>query len=67
MHNPVSFDIEYCEHMRQLAWINDNDWQLLPPPRNHPVRRAVAGALLALARAISPATEGAPARPATAP
>lgn len=65
MQNPVAFDIEYREHVRQMAWINDNDWQFATPAKRHPVRRIVAGALLILARIAAPAQH--PTRPAPTP
>jgi hypothetical protein len=65
MQNPVAFGIDYREHLRQTAWINENDWQFVPPPRKHPVRRIVVGALHALARIAAPAQP--PTRPATMP
>lgn len=60
MQNPVAFDIEYREHVRQTAWINANDWLFAPPTRKHPVRRVVAEALLVLARIAAPRTRPAP-------
>jgi hypothetical protein len=57
MQNPVAFEVEYREHVRQMAWVNDNDWLIEPPAERHPARAAVAKALVALARALTPATE----------
>jgi hypothetical protein len=31
MHNPVAFDIEYRKHLRQIAWVNENNVQFSRP------------------------------------
>jgi hypothetical protein len=54
MENAV-FEIEYREYMRQMAWVNEHDWQFERPAKQHPVRRAVVKALIALADALTPA------------
>jgi hypothetical protein len=56
MQNPVTFEVEYREQVRQMAWVNENDWQFAPPATRHPVREAVAKALIALASAVTPTT-----------
>jgi surfactin synthase thioesterase subunit len=57
MQNPMAFDVEYREHIRQTAWVNANDWQIELPGRQHRMRRAVATALLALADALTPSAQ----------
>jgi hypothetical protein len=57
MQHPDSFDIDYREHQRQVAWVNEHDWQFEQPVKRYPVRQAVAKALIALADALSPATK----------
>jgi hypothetical protein len=57
MQNPVAFEAEYREHVRQMAWVNENDWQFEKSVARHPVREAVAKALIALASAVTPTTE----------
>jgi hypothetical protein len=51
MHNPVAFEVEYREVVRQLTWINENDWRLDRPPAR-PVRPPLARAIAALARTL---------------
>lgn len=65
MQNPVAFEIEYREHLRQMAWVNELDWSLEPPAPKHPIGRALAEVLRALARIAAPARN--PTRPATMP
>jgi hypothetical protein len=65
MQNPVAFDIDYREHLRRMAWVNDNGWRFDRPAKQHPMRRIVGGALRALARIAVPAQP--PTRPATMP
>jgi hypothetical protein len=55
MQNPMAFEVHYSEYQRQAAWINENDWQFENAEERHPVRRAVAKALIALAARLSPA------------
>jgi hypothetical protein len=55
MQSPMAFDVEYREHVRQMAWVNANDRQFEKQARNYPVRQVVANALLALASAMTPA------------
>jgi hypothetical protein len=57
MQHPMTFDVEYREHVRQMAWVNVNDWQFEKPAKRHPVRRATAKVLVALADALAPATK----------
>jgi hypothetical protein len=57
MENPMAAQAHYSEHMRQAAWINDNDWQFEKPAQRHPVRATVAKVLLALANAMTPPTQ----------
>jgi hypothetical protein len=54
MQHPESFDIDYREHQRQVAWINEHDWQFERPVKRHPVRQAMAKVLIALANALTP-------------
>ena len=65
MQNPGAFEIDYREHLRQIAWVNEHDWLFDRPARKYPVRRLVAGALRALARIAAPAQT--PTRPAPMP
>ena len=58
MQNPVALDSEYREHVRRMAWVNANDWQFVRPAKRHPVRQAVAKALLAIATVLTPLAEG---------
>jgi hypothetical protein len=62
MQHPESFDIDYREHQRQVAWINEHDWQFERPVKRYPVRQGVAKVLIALADALTP-----PAKPETQP
>jgi hypothetical protein len=48
-------EVRYREHRAQVAWVDENDWKVEQPARRHPVRRALARALLALADALAPA------------
>jgi hypothetical protein len=57
MLNPMATQIHYDEHHRQVTWVNEHDWQFAQPVKRHPVRRAVAKALIALANALTPATQ----------
>ncbi len=54
MENPMAAQVHFTEHQRQAAWINANDWQFERPAQRHPVRAAVAKALIALANAVTP-------------
>jgi hypothetical protein len=56
MENAV-LEIEYREHMRQLAWMNEHDRQFEQPAKKHPVRQAIARALITLAEMVAPATK----------
>jgi hypothetical protein len=55
MQNPVAFEVLNREYQRQAAWINENDWLFERPSTRHPVRQAVAKALVTLANALAPA------------
>jgi hypothetical protein len=65
MQNSVAFEVEYREHVRQMAWVNEHDWTWERPARKRPVWPIVAEALRALARIAAPAQP--PKRPATTP
>jgi hypothetical protein len=56
MLNPTTTQVHYDEHQRQMAWVNEHDWQFEKPVKRHPVRQAVAKALIALAHTLTPAT-----------
>jgi hypothetical protein len=53
MQNPMATQVHYDEHQRQLAWVNEENWQFEQPVKGHPVRQAVAQALIALANALA--------------
>ena len=57
MQNPVAMQTAYSEHQSQMAWVNENDWQFERPAKKHPVRQALATALIALANMLTPATK----------
>jgi hypothetical protein len=65
MQNPVAFDIDYREHLRQMAWVNEHDWLFERPARKRPLWRLVADALHVLARIAAPTPS--PTRPAIMP
>ncbi|MGI8687440.1 MAG: hypothetical protein ACR2M3_02580 [Thermomicrobiales bacterium] len=54
MENPMAFPQHYADHQRQVAWINDNDWQFERPKKQYPVRIAIAKALIHLATLLAP-------------
>jgi hypothetical protein len=56
MQHPDSFDIDYREHQRQVAWVNEHDWQFERPEKRYPVRQVVAQALITLANSLAPAS-----------
>jgi hypothetical protein len=62
MHNATDFQVQYDDYRRQMAWVNDNDWQFERPQRRRQVRKTVARALITLAVRLTPAIE----RPRTA-
>lgn len=49
-------EIQYAEHQRQMAWINEHDWKL-EQPRRRSLRVAAAKALLVVARRMAPQPE----------
>ncbi len=49
-----TFRQHYADHWRQIAWINDNDWQFERPVKRYQVRKAVAKTLIALAARVAP-------------
>jgi hypothetical protein len=53
MVNPMAAQVHYDEHRSEMAWVNEHDWQFERPVKRHPVRQAVAKALLALATALT--------------
>jgi hypothetical protein len=57
MYNAMDFQVRYEDHQRQVAWVNDNDWQFERPERRGRVRQAVARALVTLAARLTPAME----------
>jgi hypothetical protein len=57
MQNPVATQAHYDEHQRQMVWVNEENWQFEKPVKRKPVRQAVSKALIALATALTPATE----------
>jgi hypothetical protein len=57
MLDPTATQVDYDEYRTQVAWVNEHDWQFEKPVKRHPVRQAVAKALIALAHALTPETE----------
>jgi hypothetical protein len=58
MQNMTDFETQYNDHVRQMAWVNNEAWQFDPPTRRKRMRVIVAAALVALAtRLFSPAPE----------
>lgn len=57
MLDATDFQVQYDDHRRQMAWVNDNDWQFERPQRRRQIRETVARALITLAARLTPATE----------
>lgn len=62
MLDATDFQVQYDDHRRQMAWVNDNDWQFDPPATRRRVRETIARALVAFAARLAPVLE----RPRTA-
>jgi hypothetical protein len=56
MQNVIAHEVHYTDYRRQMAWINENDWQIERRATRYPVRQAVAKALIALATKLVPPT-----------
>ncbi len=57
MENTMAAQVHYGEYRRQADWVNANGWQFEKGAQRHSVRTTVAKALIALANAVTPATE----------
>ncbi len=64
MQSPVAFEVLYSEHQRQVAWVNDNEWQFAKPRTQYRVRQAMARALVQLANLLTPGEATGTAHPA---
>ncbi len=62
MYNTIDFQVRYDDHQRQMAWVNENDWQFERPKRRGQIRQTVAHMLITLTARLAPAME----RPRTA-
>jgi hypothetical protein len=56
MQNVPALEVHYTDYRRQMAWINENDWQIEQRAKRYPVRQAVAKVLIALATRLMPPT-----------
>jgi hypothetical protein len=57
MQNMLAVETRYREHQERMAWLNERNWQFERPVKRYPVRQAMAKALIALASALTPATQ----------
>jgi predicted TIM-barrel fold metal-dependent hydrolase len=57
MHNATDFQVQYDDHRREMAWVNDHGWHFDPPTTPRRVRETIARALITLAARLTPATE----------
>ena len=54
MCDAADFQVQYDDHRRQMAWVNDVGWKFDPPTTRTGIRVATAQALVALATRLFP-------------
>jgi hypothetical protein len=54
MYDAAGFQVQYDDHRRQMAWVNDVGWKFDPPTTRTGIRVATAQALVALATRLFP-------------
>jgi hypothetical protein len=66
MQNTTDCETRYFDLQRDLAWVNSEAWKFDRPRSRQRIRSAVARALLALARRLTPRIEQPADQPHTA-
>jgi hypothetical protein len=66
MQNTTDCETRYFDLQRDLAWVNSEAWKFEHPRAQQRIRSAVARALLALARRLTPRIEQPADQPHTA-
>ncbi len=57
MYEATDFQVQYNDHQRQMAWVNNEGWRFDPPQVRRRMRERVAQALVAFAARLAPAME----------